>query len=146
MPVVPELQNAIDEGAARFVQIEDDSFSTVLSELEEFAYSPDAITFIVHQGEHPHLFCLMGEAVTQPQLRAALPAVSAILRKYYNRGKAGRPRDRVREKKAQNLLRKPERKGEMAHALAKGKLAKDYYSAERYVREVAKRNKPKHGR
>jgi hypothetical protein len=146
LPVVPELQNAIDEGAARFVQIEDDSFSTVLSELEEFAYSPDAITFIVHQGEHPHLFCLMGEAVTQPQLRAALPAVSAILRKYYNRGKAGRPRDRVREKKAQNLLRKPERKGEMAHALAKGELAKDYYSAERYVREVAKRNKPKHGR
>ena len=146
LPVVRELQNAIDEGAARFVQIEDDSFSTVLSELEEFAYDPDAITFIVHRAERPHLFCLMGERVTQPQLRDALPAVSAILRKYYDRGKAGRPRDRVRERKAQNLLRKPEGKGEMAHALAKGELAKDHYSAERYARQVAKRSGPKHGR
>jgi hypothetical protein len=146
LPVVPELQKAINEGAARFVQIEDDSFSTILSELEEFACSPDAITFIVHRAERPHLFCLMGEAVTQPQLRAVLPAVSAFLRKHYNRGKAGRPRDRVREKKAQNLLRKPERKGEMAYALAKGEHAKDYYSAERYARQVAKRTRPKHGR
>ena len=146
LPVVPELQNVIDKGAARFVQIEDDLFSTILSELEEFAYSPDAITFIVHRAERPHVFCLIGERVTQPQLRAALPAVSAILRKHYNRGKAGRPRDRVREKKAQNLLRKPGRKGEIAHALAKGGLAKDHFSAERYARQVAKRKKPKRGR
>jgi hypothetical protein len=146
LPVVPELQSVIDKGAARFVQIEDDSFSTILSELEEFAYSPNAITFIVHRAERPHVLCLMGERVTQPQLHAALPAVSAILRKYYNRGKAGRPRDRVREKKAQNLLQKSGRKGEMAYALAKGEHAKNYYSAERYVREVAKRNKPTHGR
>jgi hypothetical protein len=34
----------------------------------------------------------------------------------------------------------------MAYALAKGEHAKNYYSAERYVREVAKRNKPTHGR
>jgi len=146
LPVVPELQKPINEGAAKFVRIEDDSFSTILSELEEFAYSPDAITFIVHRAERRHLFCLIGERVTQPQLRAALPAVSALLRKYYDRGKAGRPRDRLREKKAQNLLRKPGRKGEIAHALAKGGLAKDHFSAERYAREVAKRNKPKHGR
>jgi len=52
----------------------------------------------------------------------------------------------VRERKAQNLLRKPEGKGEMAHALAKGELAKDHYSAERYARQVAKRSGPKHGR
>jgi hypothetical protein len=136
VPVVPELQKAINKGVARFVQIEDDSFSTILSELEEFAYSPDTITFIVHKAERPHLFCLMGERATQPQLRDALPSVSAILRKYYNRGKAGRPRDRVREKKAQNLLRKPQGKGEIAHALAKGGLAKDHYSAERYARQV----------
>jgi hypothetical protein len=146
LPVVPELQNVIDKGHARFVLIEDDSFSTILSELEEFAYSPDAITFIVHRAERPHLVCLVGERVSQPQLRASLPAVSAILRKHYNRGKAGRPRDRVREKKAQNLLQKSGRKGDMAYALAKGEHAKNYYSAERYAREVAKRNKPKHGR
>jgi hypothetical protein len=146
LPVVPELQKAISEGDARFVQIEDDSFSTVLSELEEFAYGPDAITFIVHRAERRHLFCLMGERVTQPQLRAALPAVSSILRKYYNRGKAGRPRDRVREKKAQNLLRKAGQKAEIAHALAKGELAKDHFSAERYARQVAKRSRPKCGR
>jgi hypothetical protein len=146
LPVVPELQKAINEGAAKFVQIEDESFSTMLSELEEFAYDPNAITFIVHQAERPHLFCLMGERVTQPQLRDALPAVSAILRKHYNRGKAGRPRDRVREKKAQNLIRKAERKAEIAHALAKGGLAKDHFSAERYARQVAKRSRPKYGR
>jgi hypothetical protein len=146
LPAVPELQNAISEGAARFVQIEDDSFSMILSELEEFAYSPDAITFIVHRAERPYLFCLMGEQVTQPQLRAALPAVSAILRKYYNRGKAGRPRDRVREKKAQNLIQKQGQKAEIAHALAKGELAKDHYSAEKYARQVAKRGEPKHRR
>jgi hypothetical protein len=146
LPVVPELQKPIGEGAARYVEIEDDSFSTILSELEEFAYSPDAITFIVHRAERRHLLCLVGEAVTQPQLRAVLPAVSAILRKHYNRGKAGRPRDRLREKKAQNLLRKPGRKGEIAHALAKGGLAKDHFSAERYARQVAKRNRPKRGR
>jgi hypothetical protein len=146
LPVVPELQKVISEGAARFVLIEDDSFSTVLSELEEFAYSPNEITFIVHRAERPHVLCLMGERVTQPQLRAALPAVSAILREHYKRGKAGRPRDRLREKKAQNLLQKSVRKGDMAYALAKGEHAKNYYSAERYVREVAKRKKPKHGR
>jgi hypothetical protein len=140
LKVLPEMQKRIHDGTVRLVQIEDDSFSTVLSELEEFAYFPDAITFVLHNAERPYLFCLFGERVTQPDFREAGKVVSAILRQKYGRGKGGRPRDRVREKKALNLLKKPGSKAEKASALAPGGEAKHHFSAERYIRTVKKRN------
>jgi len=139
LKVPPVMEKQLQDGAAKVVQIEDNSFSTVLSELEEFAYFPDAITFIRHKAERTYLFCLVGERVTQPDFREAGTVVSAMLREDYGRG-PGRPRDRLREKKALNLHKKSGPKAEIAHALAKGDTAKDHFSAERYARQVKKRN------
>jgi hypothetical protein len=139
LTVGQDLQAQIDRGAAKYIEIEDEALSSVFSELEEFGYSPEAITFVLHKAERPYLLCLIGEKVTQPEFRNAGTVVSALNRKHYGRGKGGRPRDRVRETKAEHKLQQPGSVSEKAGDLSKGPNAKDHYSAERYLREVKKR-------
>ncbi len=105
--ILPQLDNEIKLGRAKFVRIDDSETSSLLSLLESFAYFPEGITFVIHHAEKDYLMCLIGEQVTNDIWRKASKSVSAILRKHYERGTAGRPRDLKKRAKALALLKTP---------------------------------------
>jgi hypothetical protein len=118
---VPEaVEKLIGTRTAKFVQLEDISGSSVLSDLEGFAYYDRGIAFIVHRAECPYLFCLIGEKVSKQLLDQAAKGVTAFQQQYYGRGKAGRPRELMLRKKAIELLKQPGRKKEIASTLQAG--------------------------
>jgi hypothetical protein len=118
---VPEaVEKLIGAGTAKFVQLDDVSGSSVLSELEGFAYHDRGVTFILHRAERPYLFCLIGEKVSKQLLDQAAKGVTAFQQQYYGRGKAGRPRELMLRKKAIELLKQPGRKKEIASTLQAG--------------------------
>ncbi len=101
------LDEAIRDGRAKFMQIDDEEGSSCLSMLERVAYFPEGITFVLHDAEQPYLFCLIGEKVSVAQWRKLSTAVTAMLREQFGRGKAGRPKDLQKRRQAQKLLKKP---------------------------------------
>jgi len=130
------LQKQIEAGKAKFVRIDDESWSSVLTELEGFAYDARSLTFILHRAEQPYLLCLVGERVTNAQWAKASTSVSAFLRENFNRGKAGRPKDLVRYRQAIKTRR--------TAGLLKEKLPvepgeeKKFYSEQAYSARVGK--------
>jgi hypothetical protein len=63
LEVLPVLQKHIASGKAKFVRIDDESLSSVLSKLEDFAYYAEGLTFVLHNAQQPYLLCLIGEKV-----------------------------------------------------------------------------------
>jgi len=108
------FQTLIDERKAKFVQIDDVSGASVLNDIENFGYHSDGITFIVHNGTHPHLFCLVGEKATKALWDKAGKSITEFQRQF-GRGKGGRPRANVGLQKAiREALKQPGRKKEKA--------------------------------
>ncbi len=107
LAVQKEIQELIDSGDAKFVQIDDRSDYSVRKDLESFAYHDGGITVVLHSAEQPYLLCVFGEKVTKEVLHRFGKALSAFQREHYARGKGGRPADLERLKKALKLDRQP---------------------------------------
>ncbi len=104
---VPQaLDRAISRRQAKFVRIDDKDGSSCLSALEYVAYFPEGITFILHNAEQPYLVCLVGEKVSVELWRKLSTTVTAMFRKNFGRGKAGRPKDLQKLRKAKQLLKR----------------------------------------
>jgi hypothetical protein len=107
MEVPPGLEKLVASGIAKFVLIEDESWSSSLSKLEYFANYPEGLTFVVHEAEQPYLLCLIGEKVSDKVWKQGSRARSALLRKYFDRGKAGRRPSIPRLRRAIKLRTRP---------------------------------------
>lgn len=104
---LPNLCGLLEAGQAKVALIEDDGSKSLLSTLEEITYSSEALTFILHRKEHPHLFLLLGEKVPNDVLRKAGKVVSAFQREYQKRSHAGRPAKLGKLTAAFKKLREP---------------------------------------
>jgi hypothetical protein len=87
------LEQLVETGKSKFVRLDDKDGSSVLTEIESFAYHADGLTFILHHAEQPYIICLIGEKVLSTTLRAAARAIRGLQREYYGRVNAGRPPD-----------------------------------------------------
>ena len=105
--VPQQLRKAIKCRQAKFVCIDDKEGSSCLSVLEHVAYFPEGITFVLHNAEQPYLLCLVGEKVSVELWRKLSTTVTGIFRKKFGRGKAGRPKDLSKLRKAKRLLKTP---------------------------------------
>jgi hypothetical protein len=105
LPVPTEqLEQLLASGKAKFVQLDDTRGKSALHQIEDIAYDPDSITFILHKSSRDYLFCLVGENVPVDSLwRDAGKAVNSLQLKLYGRKKAGRPRVLGKWKKATEL-------------------------------------------
>jgi hypothetical protein len=124
------LGKHIASGKAKFVRIDDVSWSSALSRLEYFAYYPEGLTFVLHNAEQPYLLCLIGEKVTDSIWREASRVRSALLRASFERGKAGRPTNIPRLREAIRTRNRP--------GLLKGNITpeKSFYSEQSYISRV----------
>jgi hypothetical protein len=137
------FQVLIDEKAAKFLQIDDVEGASVLDDIENFAYNSDGITFIVHNGEHPYLYCLVGEKATKALWDKAGKSITAFQRQF-GRGKGGRPTTNVGLRKTiREALKQPGRKKEKAV-----RLMSDIATAggQSYVSRVGKRDRERDAR
>jgi hypothetical protein len=108
------FQTLIDGREAKFVQIDDVSGASVLNDIENFGYYSDGLTFIVHNGAHPYLYCLVGEKATKALWDMAGKGITAFQRQF-GRGKGGRPTTNVGlQKTIREALKQPGRKKEKA--------------------------------
>jgi hypothetical protein len=98
---------------AKFVQIDDVSGTSVLNEIENFAYFDSGVTFIEHNAERRYLFCLIGEKFNKRLWDEAGRGVTDF-QKGFGRGKAGRPRELGVERKVREKAKTGERKKQIA--------------------------------
>jgi hypothetical protein len=106
-----ELQQLLSSGKAKLLQLDDKRGKSAIHEIEDIAYDPDSITFILHKSDRPYLFCLVGENVGVDSLwRKAGKAVNSLQIQLYNRRKVGRPRELNKWKKAAQLRERPDSK------------------------------------
>jgi len=83
-------------------------------DIENFGYHSDGLTFIVHNGAHPYLYCLVGEKATKALWDKAGKGITAF-QQQFGRGKGGRPTTNVGLKKTiLEALKQPGRKKEKA--------------------------------
>jgi hypothetical protein len=101
MSVVPELEELIECGHARFLTLDDADGSSLLSEIEHFGYQPSGLTFIVHKTHHPRVYLLIGENLsTENVLGTAGKVLTALQKALFGKKKSGRPTSISRLKKA----------------------------------------------
>jgi hypothetical protein len=93
--------------------------SSVLTEIEAFAYHAEGLTFILHSAEQPYMVCLIGEKTSSETWRTAERTLHALQRQYYGRVNAGKPPDRKQILKVATALRKPGPSKEKAINLGK---------------------------
>jgi hypothetical protein len=137
------FQTLIDGKAAKFVQIDDVSGGSVLDDIENFAYYGGGVTFIVHNGEHPYLYCLVGEKTTKALWDKAGKSITAFQRQF-GRGKGGRPTTNVGLRKTiREALKQPGRKKEKAVRLMSDIATA---SGQSYISRVAKRARERDAR
>jgi hypothetical protein len=94
-------------GKGRFVHIDDQNGSSVLSELENASYDPDGLTFVVHEAEQPYILCLIGENAGNQVWRDAASTVRELQRIHFGRERAGKPVDIRQRLKVAAAMRKP---------------------------------------
>lgn len=86
-----EMQRLIDTGYAKYVRIEDGQPRSLFKQLAEFAYSDDALTFVLVECERPYVFCLIGENISvEKTWREAGRVVSEFQKISYGRTRSGR--------------------------------------------------------
>jgi hypothetical protein len=90
MEIIPALAELIGSGGAKLLQV--DGGGSLLEELEYLVYDPSKLAFIIHKGDQPRIYCLIGEAVSTNKLwRDAGKVVTALQKTLYKRQKAGKP-------------------------------------------------------
>ena len=106
-----ELEKLRLSGQVKYFQLEDGNGKSAFHQIEDIAYDPESITFILHKGSRDYLYCLVGENVPIDSLwRDAGTAVNSLQLQLYGRKKAGRPRKLGKWKKAAKLREEPEGK------------------------------------
>ena len=136
------FQALVDAKAAKFVQIDDVEGASVLDDIENFAYHSDGLTFIVHNGAHPYLFCLVGEKATKALWDKAGKSITAFQRQF-GRGKGGRRPEFARRGKIRSALAQPGRKKQKAVELMPDIATASAQSA---LSRVGKRDRERDGR
>jgi len=132
----PALRKQMKSSKVKFVKIDDNKWSSILSKLEYFAYDPSCLTFILHNAEQPYLFCLVGEKATYDLWKKTGKVVTAFTREQFNREKAGRPKNLDRFRHAIQLRKQP---GQKKQNLAVcGDSEKDFKSQQSYSARVGK--------
>lgn len=134
--VPPALRKQMKSNGVKFVRIDDNKWSSILSKLEYFAYDPSCLTFILHNAEQPYLFCLVGEKATYDLWKKTGKVVTAFTREQFNREKAGRPKNLVRFRHAIQLRKKPGQKKQ--NLAVSGDSEKDFKSQQSYSARVGK--------
>jgi hypothetical protein len=104
MPEV--LHDFVQAGTTKFVRIDDKDGSSVLTQLEAFAYHREGLTFMIHDAEQPYIICLVGEDADSDMWKKAAKVSHALRREYYGE-KAGRPGDARHALRVAAQLRKP---------------------------------------
>lgn len=93
VPVTKTVQKLIDEKKGKFIRIEDRRGGySIFKNLEAFAYRPDGVTVIEHHGEQPYFMCIFGEKAKKlPLIGQVGTALTEFQKKYFGRGRPGRP-------------------------------------------------------
>jgi hypothetical protein len=130
LDIGPRMQALIHAGKGICVRIDDDQTLSVLTQLVDFAYFPDRITFVEFNGKTKCVMCLIGENISVDKTwHEASGVVSEFQKSFYGRVKSGRP---VHWKKLrtriQQLIRTNRSLTELAVHFAKGNEAKDVFS------------------
>ncbi len=86
-----EMPDALN-GFVQAVRIDDEDGSSVLTQLEAFAYHREGLTFMIHDAEQPYIICLVGEDADSDMWKKAAKVSHALRRECYGE-KAGRPGD-----------------------------------------------------
>jgi hypothetical protein len=151
MEIIPALAELIGSGGARLLQVDGGGGTSLLQELEYLTYDPSKLAFIIHRGDQPRVYCLIGEAVSTDKLwRDAGKVVTALQKALYGRQKAGRPANLKRRTKAIRLVRSSESPKDQAFAIQPvPKTERDLESRQHYLREVKRhinRSNSKHHR
>lgn len=137
------FQALIDAKAAKFLQIDDVEGASVLNDIENFGYHSDGISFIVHNGAHPYLYCLVGEKATKALWDKAGKSITAFQRQF-GRGRGGRPTTNVGLRKTiHEALKQPGRKKEKAVRLMPTIATA---SGQSYISRVGKRDRERDAR
>ena len=102
-----QVQTLVDSKELKYVKVKDVDGSSVLNDLESFAYHQDGVALILHEAEREYLYCLFGENTNKELLDRVGKAVTEFQRNYYGREKRGRPPDLELRKKAEALLKEP---------------------------------------
>jgi hypothetical protein len=79
-----------ESGRAKWFQIDDPKGDSLLAEIEEVAYDPDAIVFLFHDSRQPFLFCLVGENVNDTDWKKASQIRTRFQQQMYQTGTRGR--------------------------------------------------------
>jgi hypothetical protein len=86
------LQQFINSGAGKYVEIEDKQQRSVLRQLLDFACEPDKLTFVLVRGDRPCLMALIGEDISIDHVwHRAGTVVSELQKEHHGRVRAGRP-------------------------------------------------------
>ena len=140
LEIPDELKEQVANGIASFIQIDDESRTSVISELETVAYRPNAITFVLHNARQPYLLCLVGENVSQETVRLAGKVINAFRKKHLGRSSAGRPTDVVELYKTLKALKKNLDLKETTHMIRANK--GNFWTTQDYI-ERLKRDRKK---
>ena len=100
---LPKLEEEIRGKNAAYVQIEDESGSSVLSQLEAFSYRQGGVSFVLHNAEQPYILCLVGEKVDSQTWQRAGKIIKEFRKTYFRRVNAGRPPNLKRFDKVMKL-------------------------------------------
>jgi hypothetical protein len=85
---------------AKFVLVEHDDKESLLHDLLDLSYTPEALTFVQVAGATPYMLCIIGENVAIDTVwRQAGAAVKQLQVQLYERQRAGRPLKRSALKK-----------------------------------------------
>jgi hypothetical protein len=93
LKAAPHLEKEIQNGRASYVEIVDNEGSSVLTQLEAFAYHQGCITFVVHKVEKPYMMCFVGENVSAHAWHEAGKVIKELRKKHFGRVGAGQPPD-----------------------------------------------------
>jgi len=106
----PDLKE-LDDNVLRhatFLQVDDKTGSSILSDIEEIGYTPSGVCFVYHKSKVPYLFWLLGEEVlSEKTLKPLLKLITAFQKQYHGRQKRGRKPNVKNLRKTLNVIDKP---------------------------------------
>jgi hypothetical protein len=133
---MPEaLDDFVRAGTTKFVRIDDHDGSSVLNQLEAFAYHREGLTFMIHEAEQPYIICLVGEDADSKMWKKAAKVSHALRRECYGE-KAGKPGDIRHALRVAAQLRKPG--ASKAKSMSVGKYKNEESSQSAFSRMKAK--------
>jgi hypothetical protein len=103
-------ESLFHSGKAKWFVIHDRMGKSLLADIEEVAYDPDAIVFVAHysQFRQAFLFCLVGENVADAEWRQAARIKTRFQQEHYSTGSRGRTPSLEKRKREYEALQSRE--------------------------------------